>query len=88
MKIEIKVKKTIEVKYLQIEAKPRYWEDTNINGAEDTEGDLIPCRSGDLWCPIIELETGKVINWENGKEAFVHFKVCDGGEYFLLDENK
>ena len=30
------------------------------------------------WRPIIDAETGKILNWTKGVEARVHYKVCDG----------
>jgi len=74
--------------YLAVEAEPRYWEDTTVNGVVDEDGILIPCRDGAFWKPIIELSSGKIINWELGKSANIHYKVCDQGEYFLLDANQ
>lgn len=88
MKVKLKIEKEFEVKYLQVKAGARYWEDAIVDGVEDTEGSLIPCREGDYWCPLIELESGIIKNWEHGKKASVHFKVCDDGEYSLLDLNK
>ena len=87
MKIELTVKKEFEVKTLLVEADVRYWEDSTVNGVEDENGDLIPCKVGDTWKPIIDLETGLITNWEKGKEANIHYKVCDAGEYWLQDEN-
>lgn len=29
------------------------------------------------WCPIIDVETGEIINWYGQKNAFIHYKVCD-----------
>lgn len=88
MKIEVTETKEVEVKYLQVKAGARYWEDATVNGTEDKEGDLIPCRDGDYWKPLIDLETGKILNWEQGKKAHVHYKVCDDGTYQLLNEKK
>ena len=87
MKIELTVKKEFEVKTLLVEADVRYWEDATVNGVEDENGDLIPCKVGDTWKPIIDLETGLITNWEKGKEANIHYKVCDAGVYWLQDEN-
>ncbi len=87
MKIELTVKKEFEVKTLLVEADVRYWEDATVNGVEDENGELIPCKVGDTWKPIIDLETGLITNWEKGKEANIHYKVCDAGEYWLQDEN-
>lgn len=61
-----------------VSAKVRYWEDSDINGNPDTEeGDMIPCRNGDYWEPEIDIDTGVIINWEQGKIADIHYKVCD-----------
>jgi len=66
-----------------VRADVRYWEDAEINGVEDTKGDKVPMRSGDAWCPEINLLTGSVIGWPAGTTASIHYKVCDGGEYWL-----
>ncbi|PCI11889.1 MAG: hypothetical protein COB73_00870 [Flavobacteriaceae bacterium] len=87
MKIELTVKKEFEVKTLLVEANVRYWEDASVNGIDDEDGDLIPCKVGETWKPIIDLDTGIIINWEKGKEANIHYKVCDAGEYWLQDED-
>jgi hypothetical protein len=86
MKVTITVRKEVEVKTLHLEAGVRYWEDTVINGEPDTEnGEIIPCKEGKLWKPVIELETGKILNWQQGIKADVHYKVCDNGSYFVKD---
>lgn len=77
-----------EVKYLQAECGVRYWEDGEVNGSEDTDGELIPCRVKDAWCPTIDLETGVIQDWPAGTTASVHYKVCDAGMYRLLDADK
>lgn len=86
MKIEINTKKEVEIVTLRVEAGVLYWEDATIDGVEDMEGALVPCRNGDLWCPLIDLDSGVIMNWEKGKAAFIHYKVCDSGSYHLLDE--
>ena len=73
--------------FIEVRAGVRYWEDGRLNGVEDEEGHM-PLRNGDLWLPVIELATGKVLNWPEGVEAAVHYKVCDEGEYWLLNENR
>ncbi|NTG48624.1 hypothetical protein G6M04_14620 [Agrobacterium rhizogenes] len=77
-----------EVKYLKAECGVRYWEDGEVNGTEDTDGELIPFRVKDAWCPTIDLETGMVQDWPAGTTADLHYKVCDAGRYFLLDAEK
>lgn len=87
MKVTIKVEKEIDVKYCQLSVQPRYWEDATVNGVEDVEGTLLPCISGNLWKPLIDIDAGIIVNWEAGKTAKTHFKVCDAGSYYLLDKN-
>jgi hypothetical protein len=82
----IEIKTEVEVRYLLAKVGARYWEDTEVNGVADEKGELIPCREGQFWCPIIELETGKIINWEQGKTAEVHYKSVDRNEFILLDK--
>ena len=89
MEITIKKPVRVEVKYLQAICGCRYWEDATINGEEaDEDGSNVPCKVGDTWQPLIELETGKILNWKQGVKADIHFKVCDEGIYKLLDGNK
>lgn len=74
--------------YIKVKAGVRYWEDATINGVEDTEGTLTPFREGDMWCPVIRLADGQVMGWPQGTAADIHFKVCDDGEYWLMNEDK
>lgn len=78
----------IKSTYIEVSAGVRYWEDASVNGAEDTEGSLIPFRKGDNWEPVIRLADGMVMEWPQGTTADVHFKVCDAGEYWLLDDER
>ena len=39
------------------------------------------------WRPIIEAETGMILNWAKGVEAIVHYKVCDGFKCLFKDKN-
>lgn len=88
MKITLKIEKEFEVKYLQARVGARYWEDATVDGVEDTEGTLIPCRNGDMWCPFIDIDSGKILNWKQGVKADIHYKSCDNNEFVLLEENK
>lgn len=87
MKTIILVEKEVNLKTLLVDAHVRYWENAYVNGKEDSEGKLIPCRDGESWKPKIDLDSGKILNWEKGKAADIHYKVCDAGIYILLDEN-
>jgi hypothetical protein len=84
---EISQKVRVPVKYLRAECHVRYWEDATVNGVEDTDGSLIPCREGaEAWAPQIDLATGKIQNWRQGTKADIHYKVCDAGVYELRNE--
>ena len=79
----------VEVAFLKAECGVRYWEDAEVNGErEDDDGPTIPCRVGDSWCPVIDLETGKIEGWPEGVTAKTHYKVCDAGRYALLDAER
>lgn len=74
------------MRYIEVSAAVRYWDDAEVNGSPDTEsGDLIPCRDGDRWSPLIRLEDGRIEDWPLGTTASIHYKVCDQGEYWLCD---
>jgi hypothetical protein len=72
--------------HLHVVAEARYWEDSSVNGHNDTEGTLIPFRDGETWRPVIRLEDGFLVGWPEGMTASIHYKVCDAGEYWLGDE--
>lgn len=87
MKVKIKIEETFNATHLLARVGTRYWEDATVNGIEDVDGDLIPCRDGDYWCPKINIETGQIENWKQGTTADIHYKSCDDNEFQLLDEN-
>lgn len=75
-----------DVRYLKVSAGVRYWGDARVNGIDDEQGDLIPCRVGDNWCPLIDVDHGVITNWTQGVVADIHYKVCDVGVYTLQGE--
>jgi hypothetical protein len=82
-KVTLKVVKEFDAKYLVVEAEVRHWEDATVNGEDDELGTKIPCREGNAWCPVIDIDTGQIINWTSGIKANIHYKVCDAGIYEL-----
>ena len=75
-----------DCKLLIVRAEVRYWEDSTFDGVEDSEeGEFAPFKSGVFWNPIIDLDSGKIVNWPQGTVAAIHYKVCDQGEYWLAD---
>lgn len=85
MKITLKIEKEFDIKTLLVNAGVRYWEDAIVNGVEDVEGKLIPCKVDEDWKPIIDIETGQILNWNKGTTADIHYKICDAGLYSLQD---
>jgi hypothetical protein len=73
-----------DAKYLKAECGVRYWEDATVNGVDDVDGTLIPCRDGDAWMPLIDIDTGIIQDWPKGTVADIHYKVCDDSRYYLL----
>lgn len=72
----------------------------NLNFPDtDEESDrimkLTPCvvrkdigyKESNYWEIIIDLETGKVLNWPLWFCLRTHYKVCDDGEYVFLDKD-
>lgn len=87
MKVKMFIEAEVEIKTLIVKAKVRYWEDADVNGVSDENGDLIPCRIGDIWQPIIDIDTGIIQNWVQGTKAEIHYKVCDCCAWQILDAN-
>lgn len=88
MKLIKSEQKEISFKYLQFDVEPRYWEGAVINGESDEDGDNVPFKFGTQWKPLIDLESGSVVDWPSGVTASFHFKFCDADDYYLLDESK
>ena len=78
----------VDAVYIEVKAGVRYWEDAKVNGVWDENGTLTPMRVEDDWCPVIRLADGAVQGWPTGITADVSYKVCDEGEYWLLDSDK
>lgn len=77
------------MRYLYAEADVRYWEDARIEidgqMVDDEEGTICG-RDGNTWKVTIDLQTGQILNWD-GRKASIHYKVCDAGLYWILNEN-
>lgn len=77
MKTVINRPTEIDIKKIRIEAAVRY-ED------EDIPYDF-PMRDGDMWIAEVDVDTGQIFNWPEGRSGVVHMKVCDCGTYRLFD---
>lgn len=88
MNAKIKVEKEFDLKTLFVKAGVRRWESSEVDGESDTEeGNNIPCKVGELWCPIIDIDSGIIQNWEIGKTADIHYKVADCLGFEIKDAN-
>lgn len=70
----------------------RFWEDAsywdqefNVWVEEDEDNPTIPCKEGDVWKPVIDIDSKRILNWEYGKKYKVHFKCCD--EFYCTIQN-
>ena len=63
---------------VNVYAHVRYWEDARINGTpDDADAPEMPCIDGELWCPVINVDTGQILEWPQDTIARIHYKVCD-----------
>lgn len=83
MKIIITKPVEYEACLLEVDAHIRYPEDTSYMGQDgeyhdcDPDNPECPCFDGHQWKPIINLNTGKIINWDKEINCHVFGKVCD-----------
>lgn len=76
MKTKVKVETEINVHAIRICVPVRYEED-------DIPNDF-PLRRGDVWEAVVEMDSGKIQDWPQGKSGRLAMKVCDEGVYTLL----
>jgi len=75
-----------DITLLKADLGVRHWESASINGIYDNdESPTMPCRDDGRWKPVIDWETGQIMNWETGKTASTCYKVVDDGIYRLFD---
>jgi hypothetical protein len=79
MKVIVKKPVEIDIAAVQINVPVNY-------GEEDIPNDF-PFRDGDQWSVIIDMDTGKIMDWPEGIAHDLHMKVVDGGSYYLLDRD-
>lgn len=79
------------MRIVKVCADVRYKQDAHIKTPEmddfyeDSNGE-IPCMGGSCWCPEIDVDRGVILNWTQGTEARVDYKVCDGFSAEVLDD--
>lgn len=88
MKQIIKVEKEVNITTLEVNIIPVYWDETVVDGDYDTEsGDKVPCKEGDRWKPIIDIDKGIITNWKQGKTAGIFYDAFNDSIYTLKDED-
>lgn len=82
MKIKIVKEVEVEACLIDVDAHIRYLEDISFEhdndwcdcNADDSE---CPCIEGHQWRPIININTGRIINWDAPIKCHVFANVCD-----------
>ena len=91
MKVIVNRPVEIDIKSIHVNARVRYPEDAMIRedlddawGEDDPDNPNMPCMeyvenrySGWHWKPIIDIKTGKILNWREGVRASISYKVCE-----------
>lgn len=92
----IGIKKPVR-KELRVRAYAKHFDANLTHNGEWIEDDCdvpkMPCIEKDknnkpvCWCPVIDPVEGKILNWEDGVEAEINYKVVDQCEleYVLID---
>lgn len=80
MKVTVKMPVVVDVAFLRIRLPVRF-------GEEDIPNNF-PLRTGDTWSAIIDVDSGKIVDWPPGNpEVSLFMKVCDEGFYQLTGRN-
>lgn len=82
MQATITVQKNVNIKTLLISAQFRHVGDTED---DDVPTDF-PLLTGSMWNAYIDVDTGVIRDWPEGDERSLFVKVCDQGNYSLLDD--
>lgn len=83
MQATITVQKEVTIKTLLISAQFSHVGD----GEDDSVPTDFPLLNGSMWNAHIDVDTGVIADWPQGDERELYVKVCDQGNYSLLDEN-
>lgn len=96
MEKKIKIEKTCDLATAECQIFARYWEDSELNGVrDDALHPKMPCvaevdhfyygKKQLAWCPIIDLDNGRILNWPKGNTAKIHYKSCDENVVVIKD---
>lgn len=81
--MKFKTLQSVEIKYIKIDIPCRYNDEDILYDfplrVKDEEG-----KEYDRWVATVDLETGQIQEWPNGKTGELFMKVRDEGYYHLL----
>jgi hypothetical protein len=76
----------VDVRTARLVLPLRYPGEVRPENAPDFPGRVEPAHG--RWAALeytIDVDTGRIRDWPQGREAKLHLKVCDEGSYFLYD---
>lgn len=79
MKATIKLPTEVEITHVRIAAAVNYEE-------EEIPNDF-PGRRGEMWHAVINVDTGEIAGWPQGRGERMHLTVKDSGSYYLMDSS-
>jgi len=90
MDVTLLKQETVNLKYAQCELRIHNWEDFTVNGKEDNNDNPETPFAKDkkYWCPLIDIDEGKIVGWPQGVTLDVCAKTCDENIIYFFDENK
>ena len=69
----------VEIQFIKVVLPVRFGEEQMANDA--------PLRTGNIWEATIDIESGRIVHWEQGKTLNFYLKVVDMGFYYLLSSS-
>ena len=74
---KIMVEKEVDITHVEVTVPIRYAD-------EDIPYDF-PSRNGDIWNVTINVDNGRISNWDGTTKLTFETKICDTGTYTLVD---
>ncbi len=85
MKAKMKIEREVEIRSIIISVEPRYIGDDEDS---DMSSDFpLLDESKTLWTAHVNIDTGLISGWPIGEKRKAFIKVCDAGQYTLVDSD-
>lgn len=89
MKVKLLTGTETEAKYIAFYVKPMWHGYISVTSDSlSRDGRDMPCLCNNIWCPILDLDTGEIINWKEGCSADILIENTDACYASLMDANK